>query len=58
MENKVSVDGAGWTCDPYDISYTKGRLMILSEAREYDSMFSEHPLSEVRNFSGYVIKNN
>ena len=57
-ENKVSFNGAGWTCDPYDTSYTKGRLMNLSENRQYDTMFPEHPLTEVRKFADYTIKNN
>lgn len=48
----------GWFKDPYDENYKKGLLMNLSEQSEYDSMFPQHPLSEIRSFIKYVEENN
>ena len=45
----------GWAKDPYDDNYKKGNLMNISEKREYDSRFPNHPLSVVRNFVDYII---
>ena len=63
--NKMINDGkitppnlVGWFKDPYDETYKKGLLMNLSEDIEYDAMFSQHPLSELRSFVKYVIENN
>ena len=33
-------------------------LMNLSEVRQYDAVFPEHPLTEVRKFASYLIENN
>ncbi len=57
-ENKVSDDAEGWTCDPYDKSFTKGLLMNLSEDRQFDAAFPEHPLTEARSFADFIIENN
>ena len=48
----------GWSCDPYDPSYTKGIPMNCSESAEYDELFPLHPLSEVRRFVRSVLENN
>lgn len=48
----------GWQEDPYDKDYEYGFLMNMSEKREYDSMFPNHPLSEERKLLQYIIENN
>ena len=48
----------GWFRDPYDENYKKGLLMNMSECVEYDSMFPQHPLSEMRNLIKYIVENN
>lgn len=57
-EGRLSADMSGWMCDPYDSNYRNGLLMNLSEKRDYDMMFPQHPLSECRNFVKYVIEHN
>ena len=47
-----------WMKDPYDENYTKGIRMNLSEQREYDESFPEHPLSVGRMIVDYYINNN
>ena len=55
----ISAEGiTGWTRDPYDDKRTEGFLMNLSEAKKYDAMFPEHPLSELRNTLEILINNN
>jgi hypothetical protein len=44
----------GWFLDPYDSSIKEGTPMNLSEDRVYDSMFPEHPLSQVRNLLAQI----
>lgn len=39
---------AGWTEDPYDPNFTKGKLMNLSEREGLDGLFTNHPLSQAR----------
>ena len=48
----------GWFRDPYDENYKKGLLMNMSECVEYDAMFPQHPLSEMRNLIKYIVENN
>ena len=47
-----------WNRDPYDEEYKKGRLMNLSEQREYDELFPAHPLSMLREFTDQFIREN
>ncbi|MCO8194764.1 MULTISPECIES: hypothetical protein [Anaerofustis] len=47
-----------WMYDPYDKNYIQGYLMNISEKPEYDLMFPEHPLSELRGYIKYIIENN
>lgn len=47
-----------WMYDPYDKNYIQGYLMNISEKPEYDLMFTEHPLSELRGYIKYIIENN
>jgi len=47
-----------WRKDPCDENYTKGNLMNLSEQREYDEAFPDHPLSLLRQFTDFFISNN
>lgn len=55
----IGDDGlVGWFVDPYDPALTPadGYLLAnLSEDREYDDRFPEHPLSQARAFLGAVI---
>jgi hypothetical protein len=44
--------------DPYDEKFDRGILMNLSEKREYDYSFPNHPLSEMRRLIDYIIDNN
>lgn len=48
----------GWFKDPYDENYRRGLLRNESEKPEYDAMFPQHPLSEMRNFIKYLVENN
>ena len=48
----------GWFKDPYDAKYTRGIRMNLSESRQFDSRFPEHPLSQLRKLIYYIIENN
>lgn len=57
-ENIVDINMNGWMADPYSADYKKGLLMNLSEQREYDQHFPGHPLTELRNFIDYFVKNN
>lgn len=58
-ERKINPpDMDGWFKDPYVENYKKGLLMNMSEKEEYDSMFPQHPLSEIRNLVKYIIENN
>lgn len=47
---KIDDDGkmTGFAKDPYDESFTKGRLMNYSEKEEFDKDFPDHPLTIVR----------
>lgn len=58
-EIRIGDDGLeGWFVDPYDPALTPadGYLLAnLSEAREYDDRFAEHPLSQARRFLTAVI---
>jgi hypothetical protein len=47
----------GWNEDPYDKNFKKGFLMNLSEKREFDEFFPNHPLSEARNLLKDLIDN-
>ena len=46
----------GWSYDPYDSNFTKGILMNLSERREYDDLFPDHPLSVTRRILKEIIE--
>lgn len=46
----------GWSYDPYDSNFTKGILMNLSERREYDDLFPNHPLSVARRILKEIIE--
>lgn len=48
----------GWSRDPYDSDYKKGFLMNLSESRQFDKFFPEHPLSQARTYVSYIVDNN
>jgi len=39
----------GWSKDPYDDDFKKGKLMNYAEREEFDVDFPHHPLSTVRN---------
>lgn len=54
----VSPNMDNWMQDPYDLNYKKGLLMNASENAEYDSMFPNHPLSEMRMLIKYLVANN
>lgn len=55
---KLSNPMEGWSKDPYDPNFKKGFLMNLSEIKELDATFPEHPLSKAREFVRFVIENN
>lgn len=48
----------GWFEDPYDKNYKKGLLKNKSELREFDELFPDHPLSELRRLLNYFAENN
>ena len=48
----------GWAADPYDPFFTFGVLMNRSEQPQYDNLFPNHPLSELRRFVREVIAEN
>lgn len=48
----------GWSRDPYDENFNVGFLMNISEEERFDPQFPLHPLSELRAFKDYIIKNN
>ena len=60
LQRKGVVDDqfTGWMKDPYDASYTKGIVMNLSEDKQFDEMFPEHPLSMAREMVRYILENN
>lgn len=47
----------GWNRDPYDSKCKEGFLMNLSEQKEFDDMFPDHPLSEARELIDFIITN-
>lgn len=49
---------SGWMEDPYDKTYDKGIPMNMSEKEEYDKMFPDHPLSQLRAVVRYIEENN
>lgn len=51
----IPPDMSKWISDPYDLNYTKGLLMNLSEKEEYDAVFPNHPLSEMRKIIRSII---
>jgi len=51
-------DPEGWQGDPYDPSVREGFLKTRAEDRENDSLFPEHPLSLLRDFTETVIREN
>ena len=53
-----SVKNRAWNEDPYNPGYRRGILMNLSEGKEYDPLFPQHPLSEARGFVEYIVRNN
>ena len=58
-ENKINISTMdGWKVDPYNVNYKKGYLMNLSEKKDYDEMFPNHPLSEARKVLEYLIDEN
>ena len=57
-EGKIADDLNGWMQDPYDSSYEKGVRMNLSEKKEMDESFPEHPLSMARSLVQFINENN
>jgi hypothetical protein len=57
-DHKVGSNGEGWVRDPYDETYAQGALMNLSESREYDATFPNHPLTQARALVQFLIENN
>ena len=51
----VDINFEGWMADPYDNDFQKPYLMNLSEHKEFDSMFPQHPLSIARAFAAKII---
>ena len=48
---RTTEDGIeGWNEDPFDPEYMHGNRMNCSERKEYDELFPEHPLSQMRMF--------
>ncbi|MCR5449758.1 MAG: hypothetical protein K6F23_10210 [Solobacterium sp.] len=47
-EEGSSLQIKGWAADPYDPTYTKGCLMLMSERPGLDGMFPGDPLSQAR----------
>lgn len=46
----------GWSCDPYDPNYTKGKLKNLAEKEGLDGLFPENPLSQAHEFLYAVLR--
>lgn len=46
----------GWTCDPYDPGFTKGKLKNLAEKEGLDGLFPENPLSQAHEFLIAVLR--
>lgn len=44
----------GWFQDPYDAAHTRGVPMNLSESREYDEAWPDHPLTLYRAMAKHV----
>lgn len=44
----------GWWSDPYDVTAAGSLLANLSESRDYDADFPEHPLSRARRILGRI----
>jgi hypothetical protein len=55
-DGSIGQDSEGWMQDPYDKNYKQGIPMNLSEIREYDALFQNHPLSEARRFVAGLIQ--
>lgn len=47
-----------WSKDPYNNEFCYGTPMNLSEKKDFDDMFPEHPLSKLRLLISYIIENN
>ena len=47
-----------WSKDPYDENFKFGILKNISENREYDENFPDHPLTQARKFVEFVAENN
>lgn len=47
-----------WIKDPYNNEFCYGKPMNLSEKKDFDDMFPEHPLSKLRLLISYIIENN
>ena len=56
--NEQGQIAAGWACDPYDESITKGALMNMSEREHYDEVFPDHPLTQARLLANELIQMN
>lgn len=52
IENKDN-----WFRDPYNKNIKSGFLMNISEESQFDSIFPDHPLSEIRRLINFIIKN-
>lgn len=48
----------GWNEDPFDPNYTHGNRMNCSEHEQYDGLFPDHPLSEMRRFAAELAELN
>lgn len=57
-EGIVSDNGDGWMQDPYDADYSRGISMNLSEKKEIDNAFPDHPLSMARALVDFLNENN
>ncbi len=48
----------GWNEDPFNPEYMRGNRMNCSERKEYDGLFPQHPLSEMRKFTAELAELN
>ena len=47
-----------WVKDQYDENYEKGLRMNISERKEFDELFPNHPLTVLRKYVVWVIESN
>lgn len=46
----------GWTADPYDPSFVAPLLSNLSDKQQFDTMFPDHPLTDVRVCLNHILQ--